>query len=276
MNTSTQIAPSHATNYQASRLNALGHGILSQAVVLPWETRSEYDELLNSLAAEHRPAGATEWHLVEEIAGIMWRKRRLRLAEASAHRRGLYRAHEMQNYTVASALAHIRPTKILETVKETLTTSEEDTQAEIKDLIEDIELTEKAIQILEAGGKAAFKEALAIVRPDTREWFESYVKGATAPEDHYQYEANAEDLTRFLETEALTWLQSRKAGAENRPLIREQAFGDSLNVAALEKLARYEVHLDRKLEKMLGMLYRLKDIAAATAQSVSQNTADGG
>jgi hypothetical protein len=25
-------------------------------------------------------------------------------------------------------------------------------------------------------------------------------------------------------------------------------------------LGRYEVHLDRKLERMLGMLYRLKDL----------------
>jgi len=39
--------------------------------------------------AEHRPQGPTEEHLVEEIAGILWRKRRLRLAEAAAHRRGL-------------------------------------------------------------------------------------------------------------------------------------------------------------------------------------------
>ena len=31
--------------------------------------------------AEHRPHGPTEEHLVEEIAGILWRKRRLCLAE---------------------------------------------------------------------------------------------------------------------------------------------------------------------------------------------------
>jgi hypothetical protein len=42
-----------------------------------------------ALAAEHAPQGPTEEHLVEELAGILWRKRRLRLAEAAAHRRGL-------------------------------------------------------------------------------------------------------------------------------------------------------------------------------------------
>jgi hypothetical protein len=39
--------------------------------------------------AEHGSQGPTEEHLVEEVAGILWRKRRLRLAEAAAHRRGL-------------------------------------------------------------------------------------------------------------------------------------------------------------------------------------------
>jgi hypothetical protein len=32
-------------------------------------------------------------------------------------------------------------------------------------------------------------------------------------------------------------------------LIREQAFGESLDPHRLDKLARYEVHLDRKLER---------------------------
>jgi hypothetical protein len=46
----------------------------------------------------------------------------------------------------------------------------------------------------------------------------------------------------------------------NRPLIREQAFGDALEPKKLERLGRYEVHLDRKLERMLAMLLRLKEL----------------
>lgn len=34
-------------------------------------------------------------------------------------------------------------------------------------------------------------------------------------------------------------------------LIREQAFGEALDPDKLERLGRYEVHLDRKLERML-------------------------
>ncbi len=39
-----------------------------------------------------------------------------------------------------------------------------------------------------------------------------------------------------------------------------QAFGEALDADKLERLGRYEVHLDRKLERMLAMLLRLKDL----------------
>jgi hypothetical protein len=75
--------------YEITRFNALKHGVLSHYTVLPWENESKYDALLDALVSEHQPQGPTEEHLVEELAGIIWRKRRLRLAEAAAHRRGL-------------------------------------------------------------------------------------------------------------------------------------------------------------------------------------------
>lgn len=74
-------------NYELSRFNATRHGILSRHTVLPWEPQEEYEELHLALEQEYAPVGTTEAHLVEEIAGIIWRKRRLRLAETSAFRR---------------------------------------------------------------------------------------------------------------------------------------------------------------------------------------------
>ncbi len=73
------------------RLNAVRHGLLSRFAVLPWESRDDYDALRLALAGEHGPVGPTEEHLVEELAGIMWRKRRLRLAEIAAYRHELRR-----------------------------------------------------------------------------------------------------------------------------------------------------------------------------------------
>jgi hypothetical protein len=61
-----------------TRFNALRHGVLSRYTTLPWENADEYQALVAALAAEHAPQGPTEEHLVEELAGILWRKRRLR------------------------------------------------------------------------------------------------------------------------------------------------------------------------------------------------------
>ena len=72
-----------------TRFNALRHGVLSRYTVLPWEDEAEYRTLLDALVAEHAPKGPTEEHLVEELAGIIWRKRRLRMAEAAVYREKL-------------------------------------------------------------------------------------------------------------------------------------------------------------------------------------------
>jgi hypothetical protein len=79
--------------------------------------------------------------------------------------------------------------------------------------------------------------------------------------------ADAENLRRFLEGEVLPWFENRKKELANRPLIREQAFGEALDPDKLERLGRYEVHLDRKLERMLTMLLRLKELRRAAVES---------
>ncbi len=61
--------------------------------------------------------------------------------------------------------------------------------------------------------------------------------------------ADAEGRRRSLEAEVLPWFEARKKELANRPLIREQAFGESLDADKLERLGRYEVRLDRKFER---------------------------
>ena len=90
-----------------TRFNALRHGVLSRYTVLPWEDADEYQAIVMALVAEHAPQGPTEEHLVEEIAGILWRKRRLRLAEAAAHRRGFDGTLESHRKIVKVALVHL-------------------------------------------------------------------------------------------------------------------------------------------------------------------------
>jgi hypothetical protein len=111
--------------------------------------------------------------------------------------------------------------------------------------------------------------ALAALREDTQAWWADVL--ARDPEEMEEGEepvsANVEGLRRFLEGEVLPWFENRRKELANRPLIREQAFGEALNPHKLERLGRYEVHLDRKLERTLAMLLKLKELRSGLADA---------
>ncbi|MEJ2071791.1 MAG: hypothetical protein P8X58_15545 [Syntrophobacterales bacterium] len=52
-------------------------------------------------------------------------------------------------------------------------------------------------------------------------------------------------------------MHTRQALPANHRLIRAQAQGEACNPDGLEKFSRYEVFLDRKMEKTLAMLLKM-------------------
>ena len=69
-------------------LNATRHGLRADSLVLPWEDPGELARLRQDVVAEHAPQGPTEAALVENLVGILWRLRRVHVAEAAAWRSG--------------------------------------------------------------------------------------------------------------------------------------------------------------------------------------------
>jgi hypothetical protein len=69
-----------------SRYNALKHGIFAKAIIPPalepYESRADFDDLLDALEAQFAPANRMEALLVQQIAVITWRLARLYRAEA--------------------------------------------------------------------------------------------------------------------------------------------------------------------------------------------------
>jgi len=256
--------PAETGGTDITRFNALRHGVLSRYTVLPWENADEYLALVGSLAAEHAPHGPTEEHLVEEVAGILWRKRRLRLAEAAAHRRGLEKALAPFRETVKMALVHLGATEQSEHVVDAIRATPADTEDEIRDMQNDEAVTCQALKILNGKRTDAYEAALAVLREDTQEWWSELLARETEELDagDEPVTRDREGLRKFIEGEVLPWFENRKRELANRPLIREQAFGEALDPDKLERLGRYEVHLDRKLERMLSMLLRLKEMRA--------------
>ncbi len=249
-----------------TRFNALRHGILSRYTVLPWEDAAEYGALLEALAAEHLPRGPTEEHLVEELAGIVWRKRRLRLAEAASHRHGLNRTLGPHRDTVKAALAHLdakSPERVIDVVRAT----DAEANEERADLVADELLTRAALAVLGTQRNDAFEEALSALRVDTQEWWaDELARGPDElDEGEEPVQADQEGLRNFIEGKVLPWFETRRRDLAHRPLIREQAFGEALDPDKLDRLGRYEVHLDRKFERTLAMLLKLKDLRRPTA-----------
>jgi hypothetical protein len=253
-------------NYEFARFNALRHGVLSQHTVLPWEDREEYVRLVEALLTEHKPQGPTEEHLVEELAGVIWRKRRLRLGERAAHHRALKRATDPYQHTTEAALISVAEEVEPDCIGDAIRASDDQTAEDTGDLQEDQAMTEEALRILADPSPSAYSRALAALRDDTQGWWQDQLGGEPDDydEDQTPYHADPESLKRFLEDEVLPWYDKRRRELEHRRLIRAQAFGEAVDPNRLERLARYEVHLDRKLERTMAMLLKLRELRGAS------------
>ena len=124
-------------------------------------------------------------------------------------------------------------------------------------------MTRRALEILKSQRNDAYEAALAELRDDTQGWWMDALRLAPdeLEEDEEPATADVAGLRRFLDDKVLPWFEERKEEIGRRPLLRDQAFGKLLDPDKLERLGRYEVHLDRKLERMLSMLFRLKECA---------------
>jgi hypothetical protein len=236
---------------EVTRFNALRHGLLSRYTVLPWEDEAEYRELLGALVAEHKPQGPTEEHLVEELAGVMWRKRRLRLAEGAACRRGFKSAPSKE--TTDAALAHL----------DLFGQNPGGAAKQLAELAQDRASIASALELLHAGKARSYDKALSNLSKETRARWDEATRSKPAIElfdyNRPSFSEDADGLVKFLRGQALGF-DDRRKGLENRALIRDQVFGEALDLDRQDGLNRYEVHLDRKLERMLTMLIRLQDL----------------
>src|SRR3954464_11062754 len=161
MTEATPALPVRSSGPALTRFNALRHGVLSRYTLLPWEDESEYQDLLSALAGEHEPSGPTEEHLVEELAGILWRKRRLRMAEAASFRRGLEDATSFIRSTATAAVSHLNVSASQRDVGSAVRATAEDTASDCADLAADQAQTQQALAILEAGEDVAYEQPLS-------------------------------------------------------------------------------------------------------------------
>jgi hypothetical protein len=147
-------------------------------------------------------------------------------------------------------------------VSHALIATEAETASNLRSLKRDRAMTNRAVGILAAKAQDAYASALAALQEDTRSfWLECLEE---PPRDGLTYKPTAEALDAWLRRHWSEWYEGPISELEHRDAIKEQAFGSAYASQRLEVTARYEVHLDRKLERTLSMLIRLRELRSAT------------
>ena len=67
-------------------MNSLRHGLRARTVVLPGESREEFEQLCNDLEREWTPLSRTAQFYLEQMAVSQWKLTRMEVAEASIYR----------------------------------------------------------------------------------------------------------------------------------------------------------------------------------------------
>jgi hypothetical protein len=253
----SETIPAPSAGYQAVRFNAVKHGILSRLAVLAHEDHAEFDDLLAALIDEHRPAGMTERHLIEELVTIIWRKRRVLLAEGATINQGLKSSVCSAESVIPSAAPFEMGLSGKGTdIRDLINLSPDEIIERQRDAEHDLAVTRKAASILQRGGANAYDKALKVLLPDSRDWWQTYV-------DDEEYPTTADGLTDFIHDHLEPLCLGIEKGARHHAAIKVQTLGEGLQAHRLEKLNRYETHLDRKFERTLAMLLKLKDLRGA-------------
>ena len=245
--------------YEVVRFNALKHGILSRYTLLSHENHADYESLVNSLMDEHLPAGATEQHLIEELASVIWRKRRVLQAEGATLNKGLKESSRNAKTIIPTAAPFELGLSGENTrIQDLMDLKPEDVAESQQSARQDLDATNKASAILRRGGDRAYEKALRALLPETRDWWQEFL-------DEGEYTADVEGLTGFINEHVTPFCYQQEKEARHHDAIVNQTIGEGLQAYRLEKLSRYETHLDRKFERTLAMLIKLKDLRSNCA-----------
>jgi hypothetical protein len=245
--------------YALSKHNATKHGVFSKNTVMEWESKEDYDSLVDCLVKEYQPKQITEQYLVEEIASIMWRKNRLKYAEKASLQSALNSkvnfSFILDGNKCANDALLLEEGRVMDSeVKSALTTSQSATNLEIKLLEKHIENCNKVIDVINATN--SYKKSFAVLSVELQEKWEKDWEHS----DGDISESTAEGLASWLEEKKEKYERSKYL-LENNDKIKAQVIGSTLIPDGYtDQFIRCENHLDRKFEKTLSMLVKLQEL----------------
>ena len=259
---------------ERSKHNALKHGIFSKVALLKGESKTEFDSFLDGLRADYQPEGTLEDVLVEKLATVLWRQRRLLAAEGA----------EVQSKV--EFLQWDQQTRQFDELEQMEDSNPSAPTPGLPRKIENpdvrrLRLTwlSKLREVIARNGFDKQRDAellREIYRFSGGNLYRDYsqcLRAAQVPEDRRESEGLAtpeecvKNFIRVMDTE-ISWL--RRYPEERRTFEASRAKLEALrqNVPdspTLDRLLRYEASLERSFDRTLKQLERLQKIRLGLA-----------
>jgi hypothetical protein len=248
-----------ANSYESTRYNATKHGALSRVPVLPWENADEFTQLQDCLIKEYNPQGASEEHLVYEMANCIFRKQRVYQAENALI---VKRLSNSSNYSLKETINLMAPNVDLKTSSESKKIDFKavlhDTEPFKKQELDDHKKYVAQIQAV-IDADLPYEEMLNQCPVDVAEYWHDWAK-----DNDDDYTLDAESFKEFLAKEVIEWCEEQVNEIQARPHLRQQIIGLAYNPdMSMDRLQRHETTLDRRFEKSLSILLKLQEVRAA-------------
>lgn len=247
----TDITTTDNSNYNPSKYNAVKHGVLSREAVLAWEDKEDYDSLLMAFESDYEPEGITETYLTTELAQVVWRKRRLRMAEKTITKSNLMNCDSYSNATIKKAIYAHPDIKRLEkgTVEGAFRMSDKEAKEKIKFLQKTIRGFEKLLE-----QDLAYEAYMETIDDDLKSSWNDWL-------EEPQYSPDVDSFRRFIKKNCIDYYTEQLSPLLVRDAIKEEALCESSEpTGRIINLSRYETTLDRKFEKTLAMLIKLQEL----------------
>lgn len=254
-----------------SRFNAREHGIFSD-VVLDDESRAEFEVLLQGLREDRQPQGLLEELVVEKIATIAWRYRRLIQAEGAEIRRSTDSFQWDLACEQEEAALQTRPVSaeddndegalmwnkrnpwILERCIELLTELRQNIETDGLDKKHDSGILRRLYGRQDYLSKAPFGQYLRWQSTSEIPGEERQVGGYATPEECKR------NILRYIDAEIgrLKLYQKVHVMIESHKIELERVRFRVPDGPALDRLLRYEASLEKALDRALNQLDRLQ------------------
>ena len=206
--------------------NALQHGLYSKDILLPWDSRKNFERLFEDLKAELCPRGRAEEEAVLDLAVLHWDKQTVWRMRQSAVLNDPFTHDIMQ--TECKSWRGIR---------------------------KGLRAAAKGARSLQGMAEADFSKLQSQVQRLERE-----LEKTSDREEIKVLEDKITTCRRLIVEHVIPLLQTLKAGPN-----AEQAFEKAYAPESMEKLVRLEAALDARIAKVMGRLVALKEFKRTPA-----------